>query len=239
MAGLEITRQVLKMRRDWDRRARENARHFVLTGQSQWSDQEFYESGETTMREDILGDLTNICQGRDPKQMRVLEIGCGAGRITRAFANFFGEVCGVDISREMIRQARKAIAGFPNARVLRNNGKDLAVLRPSWWQRRRGGTIPLFDFAFSCMVFQHIPSRAIIENYVREVHGLLRPGALFKFQVQGDPTVGSGLQDSWVGASFTETDARGMAERCGFEMRFQAGVGDQYYWLWFFKNPRP
>jgi len=237
MAGLQITRQVLKMRRDWDRRARENARHFVLTGQSQWSDQEFYESGETTMREDILGDLTNICQGREPKQMRVLEIGCGAGRITRAFANFFGAVCGVDISREMVRQARKAVAGFPNARVLRNNGKDLGVLRPSWWQRRRGGTIPLFDFAFSCMVFQHIPSRAIIENYVREVHGLLRPGALFKFQVQGDPTVGSGLQDSWVGASFTETDARGMAERCGFEMRYQAGVGEQYYWLWFFKNP--
>ena len=237
MAGLQITRQVLKMRRDWDRRARENARHFVLTGQSQWSDQEFYESGETTMREDILGDLTNICQGREPKQMRVLEIGCGAGRITRAFANFFGAVCCVDISREMVRQARKAVAGFPNARVLRNNGKDLGVLRPSWWQRRRGGTIPLFDFAFSCMVFQHIPSRAIIENYVREVHGLLRPGALFKFQVQGDPTVGSGLQDSWVGASFTETDARGMAERCGFEMRYQAGVGEQYYWLWFFKNP--
>jgi len=232
-----MTRQVLKMRRDWDRRARENARHFVLTGQSQWSDQEFYESGETTMREDILGDLTNICQGREPKQMRVLEIGCGAGRITRAFANFFGAVCCVDISREMVRQARKAVAGFPNARVLRNNGKDLGVLRPSWWQRRRGGTIPLFDFAFSCMVFQHIPSRAIIENYVREVHGLLRPGALFKFQVQGDPTVGSGLQDSWVGASFTETDARGMAERCGFEMRYQAGVGEQYYWLWFFKNP--
>ena len=26
-----------------------------------------------------------------------------------------------------------------------------------------------------------------------------------------------------------------MAERCGFEMRYQAGAGDQYYWLWFFK----
>jgi hypothetical protein len=56
--------------------------------------------------------------------------------------------------------------------------------------------------------------------------------------VQGDPMVGGGVQDSWIGASFTEADARGMAERCGFEMRFQAGVGEQYYWLWFFKNPR-
>ena len=46
-----------------------------------------------------------------------------------------------------------------------------------------------FDFAFSTIVFQHIPSRDVIENYVREVHRLLRPGALFKFQVQGDSTL--------------------------------------------------
>ena len=38
------------------------------------------------MREDILNDLANICQGRNPKEMSVLEIGCGAGRVTRAFA---------------------------------------------------------------------------------------------------------------------------------------------------------
>jgi hypothetical protein len=41
--------------------------------------------------------------------------------------------------------------------------------------------------------------------------------------------------DTWVGASFTEDDAREMAERCGFEMRHQAGQGTQEYWLWFFK----
>ncbi len=44
-----------------------------------------------------------------------------------------------------------------------------------------------FDFAFSFIVFQHIPSRAVIENYVREAHRLLRPGALFKFQVTDCP----------------------------------------------------
>src|SRR5580700_4477578 len=132
MAGLEITRQVLKMRRDWNRRARENARHFVVTGKSHWSDEEFYESGQVTMQEDILVDLGNICQGRDAKQMRVLEIGCGAGRVTRAFAEYFGEVWAVDISEEMVRQTRRSVEGYPNAHVLRNNGKDLSVLAPSW-----------------------------------------------------------------------------------------------------------
>ena len=50
--------------------------------------------------------MINICQGKDPKQMRVLEIGCGAGRVTRALASVFGEVYAVDISGEMVRQAR-------------------------------------------------------------------------------------------------------------------------------------
>jgi SAM-dependent methyltransferase len=239
MADRVISKQLRKMRRDWDRRALDNARHYVVTGQDHWSDEEFYRSGQITMEEDILNDLTNICQGKPPREMKVLEIGCGAGRVTRAFANFFGEVYAVDISREMVLRAQRAVAEFPNARVFRNNGKDLAALRGSWWQRFRKKEPLQLDFAFSFMVFQHIPSRAIIENYVREVNRFLRPGALFKFQIQGCPLVKTEGEDSWVGAAFNEHQARGMAKRCGFEMRYQSGAGDQYYWLWFFKNGEP
>jgi cyclopropane fatty-acyl-phospholipid synthase-like methyltransferase len=236
MAGLEITRQLLRMRRDWERRARENARHYVVTGQHQWSDEEFFQSGQLTLEEEVLNDLTNICQGMDPKQMKVLEIGCGAGRVTRAFAGFFGEVYAVDISREMVRQAREVCAGFPNTHVIHNNGKDLSAVNGGWRNRLGKGEKLQVDFAFSFMVFQHIPSRQIIENYVREVHRLLRPGGLFKFQVQGSPRAEADPNHSWVGVSYTETEAREMADRCGFEMRHQYGVGDQYYWLWYFKR---
>ena len=223
------------MRRDWDRRARENARHYVVTGQTQWSDDEFYRSGETTMREDILNDLENICQGRAPGDMRVLEIGCGAGRVTRSLAAFFGEVYAVDISPEMVRQARRAVAGFAHAHVFANNGKDLSAVRRGWWNRLGIGEKPRFDFAFSTMVFQHIAGREIIENYVRDVNRRLRPGALFKCQVQGSPYSYSNREDTWVGATFTEAQAREMAERCGFELRYHHGGGTQYYWLWLFK----
>jgi SAM-dependent methyltransferase len=238
MVGLQITRQIWKMRRDWDQRARENARHFVVTGQNEWSDAEFFRSGELAMEEDVLNDLGNICQGRPPKEVTVLEIGCGAGRMTRAFAAHFGEVWAVDISREMVRQARRAVGDFSNAHVLRNNGKDLSVVRRHWWDRFGMGQPVQVDFAFSSMVFQHIPSRAIIENYVREAGRLLRPGGLFKFQVQGSPLIPDHLQDSWLGTPFTEPEARAMAERCGFEMRYQSGAGEQYYWLWYFKRPK-
>jgi SAM-dependent methyltransferase len=236
MTSRGITRQLARMRRDWEERARRNARHYVVTGQQVWSDEEFYHSGEVTLEEEILNDLTNICQGKDPKEMTVLEIGCGAGRVTRALAGFFGEVYAVDISREMVRQARHTVAGYPNARVFHNNGKDLSAIRRRWWNPLGWGRPRLFHFAFSFMVFQHIPSRAIIENYVRETGRMLLPGALFKFQVQGSPQARPGPEESWVGVPFSEDEARAMAERCGFEMRYHSGAGDQYYWLWFFKR---
>ena len=44
------------MREDWDRRARENARHYVATGQAEWSEEEFYRSGEVNFQDFILKD---------------------------------------------------------------------------------------------------------------------------------------------------------------------------------------
>lgn len=222
------------MRRDWDERARENARHYVNTEREQWTDEQFIASGEQTVAEEILTDMGNICQGKDPKQMRVIEIGCGAGRVTRALAGVFGEVHAVDISGEMIARARSFLAGRPNAHAYQNNGVDLSVLNP----HVADGSA---DFAFSTIVFQHIPSREVIETYVREVSRLLRPGALFKFQVQGyveqdgivyESTPG----DTWIGVTFSDEQAVELAQKTGFEPRHRHGANQQYFWLWFFKQ---
>jgi ubiquinone/menaquinone biosynthesis C-methylase UbiE len=223
----EITReqQLEKMRQDWDRRARENARHFVDTSKTAWSDNEFFAAGEQAIREDILTDMINICQGKEPKSMRVLEIGCGAGRLTRALSSVFGEVHAVDVSGEMIAQARKALADRTNIHLYQNNGCDLSVI-PNLE----------FDFAYSAIVFQHIPSHEIIETYVREVARLLKPGTLFKFQVQGDTMVQSHPDDTWVGVPFSEAQADAMALRSGFEPRYRQGARQQYFWLWYFKK---
>ena len=225
MDDITVEQQLAKMRSDWDERARNNARYFVNTEREDWSDEEFFASGELTVQEEILTDMGNICQGKEPGEMRVLEIGCGAGRVSRALAKLFGELHAVDVSGEMVGLARKALAPFPKATVYQNNGKDLSVIPELQ-----------FDFAFSSIVFQHIPSREIIENYVREVARLLRPGALFKFQVQGDSTLATSADDTWLGVPFTEQQALDMAYRCGFDPRYRHGAGEQYFWLWFFKR---
>ena len=223
---MNLQDQLNKMQRDWDERAKENARFYVATGNENWTDEEFFASGQLTVDEEILTDMENICQGKDPKQMRVLEIGCGAGRVTRALANMFGEVYAVDVSGEMVAQANRALAGFSHAKAFQGNGMDLSVLPDD----------KAYDFAFSGIVFQHIPSREVIESYVKEVCRLLRPGALFKFQVQGDPTVTTTPGDTWIGVPFSDAQAVDMGNRCGFEPRYRHGAGDQYFWLWYFKK---
>jgi SAM-dependent methyltransferase len=213
-----------KMRLDWDNRARENARHYINTASAEWNEREFYESGRLNIYYEVLTDLGNVCQGRDPKKMTVLEIGCGTGRMTRALSEVFGEVYAVDISGEMIARGRSDLADRPNAHLFQNNGADLTVL----------GDIQI-DFAFSYIVFQHIPSREVIYNYVREVGRLLRPGGLFKFQVQGGALDDGEQPDTWQGARFSDAEAVEMAAQCGFEPRYRIGADSQYFWLWFFK----
>jgi ubiquinone/menaquinone biosynthesis C-methylase UbiE len=246
---IKLQDQLEIMERDWDARARQNAHYYVASSRNDWTDEDFFASGDAEVSGDILNDMANVCSGKDPKTMRVIEIGCGAGRVTRALSNIFGEVHAVDVSGEMVAQARAALKDRPNAHVYHNNGCDLSV-------------VPAleFDFAYSIIVFQHIPSRDVIENYVREVHRLLRPGSLFKFQLQGytaletNPTdtslgvrgwarrmrVHIGLEtkpiDTWLGVPFSPEQIQAMADRCGFELRHSHGAGTQYYYLWFYKK---
>jgi ubiquinone/menaquinone biosynthesis C-methylase UbiE len=213
-----------RMRREWDERARENARYYVATTKQRWSDADFFRSGESHVREQILNDMINICGDQDPRDMRVLEVGCGAGRVTRALARVFGRVDGVDVSGEMIARARESLRDVPNICLHQNNGVDLAMFG-----------LEEFDFAFSSIVFQHIPSKTVIENYIREVWRVLRPGRLFKFQAQGVPRE-EDTADTWLGVGFTEDEMRQVAARTRFEMRYSHDAGTQYFWLWFFKQ---
>jgi SAM-dependent methyltransferase len=214
-----------QMRDDWDDRARSGAMYMIATGSGAGTAEEFFASGEENVREQILTDMDNICRGMRPEEMRIVEIGCGAGRLTRALSAIFGEVHAVDVSPEMIRLARENLAGRSNVYLYVNNGAELSGLPDA-----------AFHFVFSYIVFQHIPERAVIESYVREAHRVLVPGGLFKFQVEGGPASDRPCGDTWHGVSFSEAELRDLAARCGFEARYLEGAGTQYFWAWFFRR---
>ena len=212
------------MRRDWDARAKENAKHYVATSRKSWDDDDFFRSGADEIRELVEKRTADICKTRSASEMRILEIGCGTGRMTRALSRIFGRVDAVDISPEMIAHAKIALQECTNVHLYVNNGTDLSIFPDG-----------SFDFAISAVVFQHIPRQAIIENYIHEASRVLRSGSLFKFQIQG-VSIAEHLANTWVGVGFSEKQIRKIAVRSGFDIAESSGAGTQYYWLTFAKR---
>ncbi len=213
-----------RMRADWDQRARQNPHHFVATSREQWTDADFFQSGMDWTEEHIVAGMPSIARGRTPAQMRVLEIGCGVGRLTHALAGVFGTVYGVDISFEMLRHARTALGGKGNIQLCQNSGTDLAMFA--------GQT---FDFAVSWVVLQHIPTKAIVRGYIEEVSRVLRSDSIFKCQLQGYP-IAEHQADTWTGVGFSEDEMEAIARTCGLEILKSSGAGTQYYCLDFLKR---
>ena len=215
------------MKRDWDARARGAAMHFVSSNRVDWDEASFSESGRRNVESLVAADLERICRGEDPAAMRMLEIGCGIGRMTGHLADVFGEVHGVDVSGEMISRARRRLGHRSDVHLHEISGSDLAPFGDGF-----------FDFAFSFIVFQHVPEKAIVVSCIREVHRTLKPGGLFKFQVQGYPLARSdpGEADTWVGVSFDADELRRIAAETGFTISASEGEGTQYFWNWWLRE---
>ena len=149
---------------EWRRIARnENVFYSIAGGpgkrESGWSEDEFYECGrsdwadfEQRWRQYAPG-LGGTC----------VEIGCGAGRITRALAGSFERVVALDVSDEMIAMAA---SGAPsNAEFARVDGSEIPLPDHE------------ADAVFSCHVLQHLETDGAVRGYLREARRVLRPGA--------------------------------------------------------------
>lgn len=94
----------------WDSLAQENAKYYIFSDQGTGiSEEEFQSAGEADYKNLILNDL--LLKEKISTDSKVLEIGCGTGRMTEFFAKSFGSVYGIDISGEMIEQARNRLGG--------------------------------------------------------------------------------------------------------------------------------
>jgi SAM-dependent methyltransferase len=170
------------MRRFWDRRAREDAFHFVDSRlpYRRADPDRFWGEGE----KDLAALLEYAGVTVEPGS-RVLEIGCGIGRLTRGLAARAGEVVALDVSAEMLARARSYNGELENVTWLLGDGATVA-----------GVDDASVDACVSHVVFQHIPDPAVTLGYVAEMGRVLRPGGWAAFQVSNDPRVHSAAHHS-------------------------------------------
>ena len=166
------------MSRDWDARARKNAFHYIASWRKEWDLDSFIASGE----EDFGGLVAPVLArcGLPAAGKCMLELGCGAGRMTASFAKRFERVYALDISHEMLSRARRIHTAQKNILWLLSNGADLSCVASD-----------SMDFVFSYLVLQHLPEEALALQYIREMLRVLRPGGVFLFQFNGgfEPTM--------------------------------------------------
>ena len=139
-----------RMKKEWDARAKMDTLCAIATEHSQNED-DFWKSGIDEIKS-ILGvngsRFEKIVYQKDPKKMRVLEIGCGIGRLLIPMSSIFGQAIGVDVSKLMIHKGKKYVENLQNCQIFENNGIDLSEFSDNY-----------FDFCFSFIVFQHIPEK--------------------------------------------------------------------------------
>ena len=164
------------MRQDWDERARKDAFHYIASWRKDWNQELFFESGEEDFQRLVVSVLNR--RGWEPQGKAMLELGCGAGRMTRSFAKRFSQVYAFDISPEMLGHARALSPDASNIHWMLGNGTDLSGL---------GNEV--VDFAFSYIVLQHMPAPQFALRYVREILRVLKVGGMFLFQFNSVPTM--------------------------------------------------
>ncbi|HWB83642.1 MAG TPA: class I SAM-dependent methyltransferase [Bryobacteraceae bacterium] len=208
-----------RMRADWNERAGEDAYYYVAFGRREQDDEEFFASAA-----DVLRSLR-----QELKRLRAsdaaLEIGCGPGRLMRPLSGHFTEIHGVDVSDQMIRMAQERLRGTPNAHPHHTSGAALELFPDE-----------KFDFVYSYAVFQHIPSREVVYQYLREAWRVLKTGGILRCQINGLPPHAR-QYDTWSGVRITPDEVMEFAREHDFRLLELSGIWTQYMWVTCRKMP--
>jgi SAM-dependent methyltransferase len=224
------------MARFWDARAREDAFYFVdSTGRYRAPDPDrFWAEGRRSL-ETMLSAVGAVVGPDDV----VLDIGCGIGRLTRVLAEQAGHVHAIDVSAEMLEQARKHNAHLTNVTWHHGDGATLHPVEDA-----------SVDAVVSHVVFQHIPDPQVTLGYVREMGRVLRPGGWAAFQVSNDPALHQeriGTRDrvkaairrapkgqdepEWLGSAVDLQDVEAAAMEGGLDIAQVVGEGTQFCFI--------
>jgi len=206
-----------RMRDDWNARAREDAGYYVAFGRRDQDAAEFFATATETVNS-LETELRRV-----PAQERAswiaLEIGCGPGRLMRPLSRHFAQIHGVDVSDEMVALAREKLRDIPNAHPQVCDGARLTAFADH-----------SIDFVYSYAVFQHIPSREVVLEYLREIKRVLKPGGLARLQLNGLPRSLDDQYTTWSGARFAPSEILAFAQDHDIQVLALEGASTQYMW---------
>jgi len=135
--------------------------------------------------------------------MRLLDVGCGPGSITRGLAERVapGQVVGLDLSRETLADARRDAADRGIENVQFDEGSVYQLPFPD----------ASFDVAYAHQVFQHLRERGAA---LREMLRVVRPGGLVAVRDVDWGTASYWPPDPWIDR-FIETHLKTWARNGG------------------------
>jgi cyclopropane fatty-acyl-phospholipid synthase-like methyltransferase len=138
-----------RWRNDWDSLARRDLYGSILSMNQAYTENQFRISGMRTFLE-FADHIPNNCE-------RILDIGCGAGRVLMHAQVFAKEVIGIDISPVMLAAARERMASGALFYDSFDPVHDESV-----------------DFIYSVGVFKHL-TKEMISTYLADSARVLRP----------------------------------------------------------------
>lgn len=155
---------------DWERLAQVDAEWAIVSRSGRrrrdgtpWTKTEFLGTGDSDVTEILEGIGLSSLDG-----LRVLEVGCGAGRLLRVFAQRGAVVTGVDVSSRMLELAAQNCVEFQNSvSLLHGDGRTL-----------KGLSAETFDIVYTWHVLQHVPDKEVVLCLIDEIHRVLKPGAI-------------------------------------------------------------
>jgi SAM-dependent methyltransferase len=133
-----------------------------------WDRAEFFGTGDREA-DRVLG----MCKshGVNVSYGRLLDFGCGVGRMTRAFSHHFESCVGIDISEKMIELAREFNSRQPRCEFIVSKEAVLPFAKKS------------FDFVFTVIVLQHLPNRCMISQYIAEFLRVAKDNGTIVFEL--------------------------------------------------------
>lgn len=194
-----------RMKEDWDERIRHDYRYWMSDGVK--NDEEMWLTGQRDFE-----ILTNGISDAYLSQARVLDLGCGVGRILKTAASVCLEAVGIDVSEEAISTARSFLSEYENAQLVLGQGAGIDQVENEE-----------IDLAISFAALCSMPA-IVVAAYMHELSRVLRMGGLIRLQIYLGKEQEISEEDTLALRSYEEERFFTALEHAGFEINYKQEV---------------